>query len=843
MDPLEILESHPFWGYEAEDFTPEQAVERFVPNRIWDEVREPQNQLLLGGVGTGKSIVLKRLSWPAMEHAPAFLAGREFAAFYVDVRELHFLSIFDDILDSPSHPEHETGRQLAELLGAILIAKESLVSLLQVTQFLPNSKLLHGRLSVNIEDHFSGGICAHFGLPKAGASLETTRIRLQEDLNRVRVLVSARTPTEILRSLSRPSANVVGTAVLVAELTRQVLGSDCKIAFLIDQYDHLGELSKRAFSTLLLRANRRHFYSVIAARPFTLELITNFGRLVPKEDFFVRLVEYLPHEILAYEELLANVVKRLMRSSPTAMERDIHRLLPADPGLTSSDVEEIRKLLKIPLAGQKQVYSFVGYRNFARLSSGSVRSFLHLCKESVLSMTSVGSPWYLGISPRFQARGVVQVSRFERDRVRSLAQHPRAEILRLIEGIVATSPSRGGVLGQLPERIRFVARTVTGLTPVSEEQLLLMDGFREGALQYCEAHDVGFDLPEQFRITGLLAPALGVSQRARGSIDISEGDFPKDIYRAAATKNVERKEARDRALRKVFLSTSFVATEDQVKLVQDVFGEKAIQVVVGKALGPGQLEGILKQLYESQLTLVDLTDLRPNVMLEMGMSLAIKHPVLPVVNVKAAGTEISDLSVYPFLQYQGRVPYSFDRDRMRFAREEVLEYYESTILTYQTLERSMHGSKPLRVKQPKRRNVFLMWSATLNERWRYHIEDLRPALERRGYNLLLIEEAPSTLEEAEAAAWGVSRSSDIFVDTTSEKGADLLGCFSLGFAYGLKNKKSIVRLEYGPRARPESLSMWSTSQSRYGRWESGDDIWKAMRSLLPAPRRGGRGRK
>lgn len=73
---------------DAGNYTVPQALSRFVPNLVWNKVREAKHQLLYGGKGSGKTHLLKRLSWPAMQEQPDFLEGTEFTAFYCDMREL-----------------------------------------------------------------------------------------------------------------------------------------------------------------------------------------------------------------------------------------------------------------------------------------------------------------------------------------------------------------------------------------------------------------------------------------------------------------------------------------------------------------------------------------------------------------------------------------------------------------------------------------------------------------------------------------------------------------------------------------------------------------------------------
>jgi hypothetical protein len=69
-----------------------EVLSRFVPGLIWEQVRQTdRQQLLCGGVGTGKTILMKRLAWPAMLERPDFLET-PFAAFYYDARDLEDLN-------------------------------------------------------------------------------------------------------------------------------------------------------------------------------------------------------------------------------------------------------------------------------------------------------------------------------------------------------------------------------------------------------------------------------------------------------------------------------------------------------------------------------------------------------------------------------------------------------------------------------------------------------------------------------------------------------------------------------------------------------------------------------
>ena len=84
---------------DAVKYSVPEALERFVPTVIWRRVREPAHRVLCGGRGTGKTMLLKRLSWPAMVAAPDYLPQRQFVAFYFNARELTDLHLlFTDVI-------------------------------------------------------------------------------------------------------------------------------------------------------------------------------------------------------------------------------------------------------------------------------------------------------------------------------------------------------------------------------------------------------------------------------------------------------------------------------------------------------------------------------------------------------------------------------------------------------------------------------------------------------------------------------------------------------------------------------------------------------------------------
>jgi len=706
--------AYPFWGREAEEFSPQEAVERFVPNRVWDEVRDPENRLLLGGVGTGKSIVLKRLSWPAMTREPAFLPHRGFFGLYVDVRPLDCL---DPLFDSVPSPDKKPAlpplaTRLVEYAAGLLLIQSVLATLADTR---PSSPTLY--LDVN---HVRLAVLDALGhlLPSPTPELSWTSSPeplLQRELSRIRLMISQNSyDNDATFLLTTPT--LLATAHAITATVRSSLPRNWKVLLLIDQYESIHPTARYLLNVLLRRVNKASFTTIIASRPFAFYPHSPSGDLIPTEDFLVSLVEYLPHdrtERQRYLDLLRDIVEKLLPQAPSI---SIKRLLPVRPPLSSQQRDDCRQILRLSHDEGQLLDTYFGFANIAALSSGSIRAFFSICRECILALTSDDPPWHQGIPPAAQIRGVARSSQSELARVRALSCQPKGSILaaaRLIADKTRRSTAESSAV-HIPERIRFVADDLFSLDPQDSQSELLTRAFQDSVFQFCFPTDAGFLLPQQWRLQALLSPALKLSPHAKGTVDLGRGDFSR--LTSQFTPPTSAASLPPRELKRVFLSTSFKLSPDQITLLEETFADIDIEVTTGHVLGPGQIETILRRIREADLTLVDITQVRPNVVLEMGMSLAIHRPVVPILNKDIAEPAV-DFAQHPILKYQGKVAYSWSAKDMTWAREAILDYWRQHREPYELLDRGMHSRTNLRVAQPRSRTVFLYFPSRRSPIW------------------------------------------------------------------------------------------------------------------------------
>jgi hypothetical protein len=700
-------------------------------------------------------------------------------------------------------------------LGAITIATELPFSLNDAKHNLLNSILKYFPRCIN-----------------ASHSLEEAKFDLESELNYLRYLISQGLIFKKPLSIDDFSS-LLPTAHTISFALKQLLPKTWTVGFLLDQYDFIDRCTRSILSSMLLRSNRRLFFSIIAARPFTLILKLPKGFVTPQNDFSLTLVEYLPEEHLKYKELLQKLTSKLFQIYNIKNIGSISSVLRTSPHLTLNDLESLRKLFNLPSRSRKLIQKYYGFENLAALSSASIRSFLNICKECVLVLPD-HCQWTNGIYPEFQVRGLANASRYERDRVKYLPNYPNGEILKLIGKIkkkIDISKHIDQEMPKMVEKIRYSHESLFGIELTSNEGKILADAFSEGVFQFCKSRDVGFSIPEEWRVQALLCPILGFDHNGKGAIDLKKSDFSnfKPINKPL-THNSKDISHTNTKLSKVFLSTPFSLSEDRINLFRDIFHQKNIDIITGQVRGIGQLGKIFNKIKATDLTLVELSELRPNVMLEMGLSLSINHRIFPLMEV-TGNTPKPDLAPYPFIDHQGKTFYSFERNDIRRARDEIMVQWEEPVEAFELLLKSMHGCRPLRTKN-KPRLLYIYYPQHLEGRWRCYLPKIKNLVSKKGYSLTAPPNFSSQLLEVEKIVWSICKSSAIIVDTSSQNEPDLLGCFSLGFAYGLKKGISILRLENTKFAYSDQLSIWPSDPSYYKKWEKEEDILDIIRALL-----------
>src|SRR3982751_17568 len=573
MRPQKVLNFEP----DAVNYTVEEAIDRFVPTITWDKLRKPANQLLCGCAGAGKTMLLKRVSWPAMIREPAFGPSGEFLAFYCDVRELEILEpLFDENLKGQMRAFLEP-RAHAALLATVHLL-HSIAENLRDVPYDAKPQMYTSLLEALL-DTVRLTLCDL--VPPQVNSLDEALPCL--GLMKARLITSIGTPTAA-RHLFPAGIPAVSPEHAMRAFVNSIIGlrTAPPIGLLLDQYDSLPRGCQSILTPLLKRENRPRLFTVVACRPFSFDASLSPYELQAGEDFSITVAEYFPHDRVLYEDLLSGIWARMKPDGPSP-----ERILQG------------------------------GLRYFAELSSRSVRRFLELCEDSG-ALRSLPNDY---IGRREQEAAAKNVAETYRDQLKGASEVDLGSLWDLVLRIAqkANSKSTGGA-NRVPSTIELVASDIFAYDSLSPEGIkLVRKAFEEGAIQFSVPADgCHLSLPSRFSMAPILGPALhGVIDAALGGTITVE-----EIELAAKGK---KKFASSRgsivpieSLERVFLSTSFADLPDPMQARSEferVFSSENIELVEGSGLGPGAIRQIADQIRNSQLALIDISHLRPNIIL------------------------------------------------------------------------------------------------------------------------------------------------------------------------------------------------------------------------------------
>jgi hypothetical protein len=773
---------------DAARYTPGEAAARFVPNAVWERVRVPRTQIIYGSKGSGKTMVLLNLSWSA-RRAQASTSPDRVAAFYIDMRDLEGLNAF-----------YTEG--LFELDVASRQAADKVTHLVAGMVFL--SAIALALKEVGPADHESATACAAFSdtvrefWPQFGSAASFDDVAAAV-LQRKATLISDLGTSGALDALLQGTKQAPTIETVCRAFADKLRDAGLEFGLLLDQYEALQPECQTIFNSLLRRENHRHFFVVIGSTPFSVTLRLPAGSLRPGQDFVPHIAEYMPDEHDGYRRLLIEICQRLLPH-----------------GVSIDDLLE----------------SGIDY--FAHLSSRSVRRFLELC-ETAGAFAS--SPVRIGTASQIGAGR--QVALMFRDQLKVSPVGRKGALWELILQICSKAASRER--SRVPSTIRVTTDELYGLEYLSGDATsLVRKGFEEGAFLFKDATDSSsLSLPDMF----LLAPIIGPAVQADVVADLSVSIDKKDIEEVAKGQIRARKRSTQAAhgrLRSLFLSISFAdLPEPRVaeRLFTGIFREEAIDIVRGQAIGGGMIPQLADQIAATNATILELSHLRPNLIVELGITLGLGHRVIPALNVD--GATRPELDAYPFLQDMGYLPYSLSEDSLREFRQKVIDWMAIPVDESHILERPVTGNVRLRV-QPQRHSVGVYFPESRRALWLQVKEALQTIAANAKYDLAIANLQPHAqlVTLIDQLIWTVSRSERLLIDTSGKVEPDLYGAFALGFAFALARKgprRHILRTEEQPLVHKQAISMWPAEQ--YVTWRNPEQLLTTFRDLLRDTRR------
>jgi|GEM_PF-3328664 len=763
-----------FEQFDACLYTVEQALECFVPNRVWDQVRSGIHQVLYGGVGTGKTMLMKRLSWPAMLSRPAFLERREFAAFYVDMRCLADIApLFDTSVFPPDAVMHQNRQLIAASFGTL--------HLLQViAETITEAK----RLGVDTDGFESALIeCTNRVLINVATSVFTDALQISGFARESKAMLA--TAISAPAKMKQAVQDLAGSIAMPEPVFRTFANaarsrSSLRVGVLLDQYEWIPWECRPLFNAFLRRQNSDLFFALVACRPFEFSASLSTGKVRATEDFEICLVEYFNSDRPRYEALLSEIISRLHPSGGGPRKR---------------------------LQG--------GLQYLSQYSGRSVRHFLRACKRAGYFGDAVQ------VSTAAQVEAVSTLSRFLRELwSEGIDKVAERQLWRVLRSFVPNAPGQAA-----PQIIELADENSTAAERLSEEASMIMRAaFSDGALLFERDSDVSLTtIPKRFVVSPLVYPCLKIvpsTKKVGYSTSAAINKLARDVHFPAPTK-LEDVPA---VLSTVFLSVFFGNTPESRearRLFREVFRTAGIGTLEGNAAGFGLSPQLIEQISECDLTLADLTALRPNIIMEIGISVGLGKRVIPIYNSDAG--RATDLREYKFLMETARLPYNLSEQSIEALCNNVREQAKLPPSGAQLLKVSLNGVK-LRPQQA-RDCVAVYYPSPRAHLWTRALERIRAICQSKHLKLIVISTSNEKgLSLFEHLVWTVSRSRSILIDTSGSQEPDSYGCFALGFslALALAFRKNIIRTEEANLEHPNGLSMWDPG--RRERWKDVDEL-------------------
>jgi hypothetical protein len=485
----------------------------------------------------------------------------------------------------------------------------------------------------------------------------------------------------------------------------------------------------------------------VACRPFAFDLRAGTQPLQPGEDFSFTILEYFPSDKREYLDLVEDIWAGIRLSGPS---------------------------LKRILEG--------GHSLFADLSSRSIRRFLELC-DSCEALSALPNDF---IRVREQRRAAERISSIFRDQLKVASDVEFGAIWDLVLKISETGRSevKGGIR-QIPYHIKLLSDTIFSLESITEEGGgLIKKAFEEGVIQFVNQSDgCSLSLPSRFGLAPIVGAALGgvVDLTLVGSINVKDIE---NIAKGRPRLHPKKRTGVVEELGRIFLSTSFAdlpGPQQARRMFSRMFEADGVEVVEGSGLGPGAIRQIAEQIENSDLSIVDITHLRPNVILELGLSLGMRHRIVPVLNRDGRKP---NLGPYPFLADMGYIPYELSEKSLRELLDKVREWAGRAVDESHLLERTLDGGTRLRVSQ-RGRHLALYYPSARSALWESMSRNLEALADQKGFKLLDVQRTPHSqrLDLFDRLVWSVSVADRVVVDTSGDKEPDLYGSFAIGFSF------------------------------------------------------------
>jgi len=474
---------NPFYRNRAELYSPAEVLEIYCPMPVMVPLAQPRNQVLYGGPGTGKSIVLKRLAYSAVRKNSNIPGPHPFFGVYVNCqRELAFLNPVCDATQSErvrSHIPNIEERMHAFMSHYISLTMACLVcrEITEGEDFSGQKEEWAARLASGIAELCGLGVAYRGGLANLQADLDKKRASLRAHVANQTMFSEDVGDTCTLRDVAVFSE---GLAQIISEHLKEFENGNWKIYFLLDQYDSFQEVTQRALNCLLRRG--ASFQVKASVRPYALYTLDcpDGTQLTPGDDFDTVYLAHTSEKEDDYATLMDEITAKMMR--------------------TLTGISCILEMTK------PEPTSKTDFRTLCRLSGGLTRNFLELCALAVDFAQKEDVDWqHQGFSESFLTSATVILARRELERVSCIKGLPGPQVRWLVDGLCRRLRREGGTTLSPQIRVRTGMLFENELS--AELTRVLKKAFEHGALRFISVKDCSLlTLPMQFVVNPVFFP-------------------------------------------------------------------------------------------------------------------------------------------------------------------------------------------------------------------------------------------------------------------------------------------------------------------------------------------------
>lgn len=803
---------NPFSESRVDGFKDTEVVDLFVPNLVWDEVREPINHIIYGAPGTGKSMLLKRLSSESMLYKEDYLKGQKFIGIYLQISKVSniFHPIFAHLKGGKNKEEEKFWLQK---LFAHYLCIKVLDKIVDVLEKIceKEGKGKDGfvkAITIELNEKYISLQDIKDFCRKQEQAIEQSIPYLATSAHEYKPLF------EIRSFLDRITSEII-------KVYKSVFGEDIHIYLLFDESSATPIECQEVINITLQRGYP--YRTKLAVRPYEWEALNALDgpSLEIDSDFKLLQVEYLNKDEDAYRKLLKDMANKMIAVRAINEEKEGW----------SKDLG-----IEYLLNDIKGEYS--GFDKICKVSSGSILGFLLLCSKMFVVADEEGE-FSNGICPILHEIQDKVVKRYSKEQLFYIERIKKGEeIQNLCRALLKKIKEAEGFKGNL-----IKIESSQAQQSLFEDEFLekgmgkgLKSAFTYGFFRFLDKNSGNFwRVPSTFSINRVLFPRENIGFEEDQQPLVIDQEFIKKYSKGSPPLSTKPSEELDELEEKelsAFLSTSLSPySKDQRDAIKKILSIHKIKCsdIEGLSSGTFILPNIIEHIEKHDLTIIDFTEIRPNVMLELGICAELAKPVFCIFN--QAKVKMEDLPEWAILF--SIIPYEFEPKKLsKMASKIRSEIFprmwnkdKKKFINKEFIKTKEYKS-PLRI--PMEKNCIYLSYPPNRDAWKMIYPKIKEHFKKKSYRVIKEDDAWFVdVNCITSPIFCASLAEYIFVDTTDLKNNPLQS-YKLGVVKMMLRSHRTMRIEEEKEAYQKG-SLWIEP---YGTWNDTDDLIVLMENFI-----------